>query len=35
VIVQDRFHIFEPEFAIIHHAKRRLSLRSAKENLTT
>lgn len=35
VIVQDRFHIFQPEFAIIHHAKRRLSLRSAKENLTT
>jgi hypothetical protein len=27
VIVQDRFHIFEPEFAIIHHAKRRLLLR--------
>ena len=27
VIVQDRFHIFEPEFAICHHATRRLLLR--------
>ena len=25
--VQDRFHILEPEFAIIHHAQRRLVLR--------
>jgi hypothetical protein len=26
-IARDRFHIFEPEFAICHHAKRRLLLR--------
>jgi len=28
VIVQDRFHIFEPEFGICHHATRRLLLKS-------
>ena len=27
ILVQERFHIFEPEFAICHHAKRRLLLR--------
>ena len=27
-IARDRFHIFEPEFALVHHAKRRLLLRS-------
>ena len=27
LVVQNRFHIFEPEFAICHHAKRRLMLR--------
>ena len=26
-LIQERFHIFEPEFAICHHAKRRLLLR--------
>jgi len=26
-VVQERFHIFEPEFAICYHAKRRLLLR--------
>ena len=26
-IARDRFHIFEPEFALCHHAKRRLLLR--------
>jgi hypothetical protein len=26
-IAQDRFHIFEPEFAVCYHAKRRLLLR--------
>ena len=26
-VVQDRFHILEPEFALCHHAKRRLLLR--------
>ena len=26
-IVQDRFQIFEPEFAILYHAQRRLLLR--------
>ena len=34
LIVQERFHIFEPEFGICEHAKRRLLLRVAKENLT-
>ena len=34
LIVQERFHIFEPEFAICHHARRRLSLRIPMENLT-
>ena len=27
VIVQDRFHIFQPEFAIVYHAQRILLLR--------
>ena len=27
VVVQDRFHIFEPEFALCYHAQRRLLLR--------
>ena len=27
VIVQDRFHIFEPEFGICYHARKRLLLR--------
>lgn len=27
VLVEDRFAIFEPEFGICHHAKRRLLLR--------
>ena len=27
VIVQDRFHVFEPEYAICYHAQRRLLLR--------
>jgi hypothetical protein len=27
VVVQDRFHIFGPEFALCYHAKRRLLLR--------
>jgi hypothetical protein len=31
---QDRFHIFEPEFAICHHARRRLMLRNLKEDFT-
>ena len=26
-VVQERFHIFEPEFALCHHAARRLLLR--------
>jgi hypothetical protein len=30
----DRFHIFEPEFALCHHARQRLLLRTKKENLT-
>jgi hypothetical protein len=34
IIVQEQFHIFEPEFAICQHAKRRLLLWSAKERLT-
>jgi hypothetical protein len=34
VIVQERFHIFEPEFGICYHAKRRLLVPSMKENLT-
>ncbi len=33
VVVKGRFHIFEPEFAICHHARRRLTLKSVKENL--
>jgi hypothetical protein len=33
IVVQDRFHIFEPEFAICYYAQRRLLLRSTKENL--
>jgi hypothetical protein len=32
--VQDRFHLFDSEFAICHHARRRLMLRNAKEQLT-
>jgi hypothetical protein len=31
---QNRFHIFEPEFAICHHAQRRLWLRNLKEDFT-
>jgi hypothetical protein len=27
MVVQDQFHIFEPEFALCHHARRRLLLR--------
>jgi len=27
IFVQERFRIFEPEFAICHHAKKRLLLR--------
>jgi hypothetical protein len=34
LIAQERFHIFEPEFGICEHAKRRLMLRNAKEQLT-
>jgi hypothetical protein len=34
VLVQERFGIFEAEFGICHHARRRLLLRIAKENLT-
>ncbi len=34
LIVQDRFHLFEPEFAICHHAGRKLMLPNAKEQLT-
>jgi hypothetical protein len=34
VIVQGRFGLFEPEFGICHHARRRLLLGSAKERLT-
>jgi hypothetical protein len=34
IVVQDRFHIFEPEFALCHHAARRLLLRSIEEKLT-
>jgi cytochrome c oxidase assembly factor CtaG len=30
-IVQDRFAIFEAEFAVCHHARRRLMLRNSKE----
>ena len=33
-LVQERFHIFEPEFAICHHARQRLLPQSAKERLT-
>jgi hypothetical protein len=32
--VQERFGIFEPEFALCHHARCRLMLRNAKEQLT-
>jgi hypothetical protein len=34
LIVQDRFAIFEPEFALCHHARRRLLLRTTKEDFT-
>jgi hypothetical protein len=34
LIVQERFGIFEPEFALCHHARKRLLLRIPKENLT-
>lgn len=34
LIVQEQFTIFQPEFAICHHARRRLLFRVAKENLT-
>jgi hypothetical protein len=34
IIVQRRFHIFEPEFALCHHAMCRLQLLTAKEKLT-
>jgi hypothetical protein len=34
LIVQDRFHLFEPEFALCHHARRRLLLRTIKEDFT-
>jgi len=34
ILVQEQFHICEPEFAICHHAKRRLLVPSMKENLT-
>ena len=34
VTVQGRFGLFEPEFAICHHARHRLMLRNAKEQLT-
>lgn len=33
-ILKERNAIFEPEFAICHHAQRRLMLRNAKEQLT-
>jgi hypothetical protein len=33
-LVQERFAIFEPEFAICDHARRRLLRGSAKEQLT-
>ena len=32
--VQDRFHIFEPEFAICRHAQRSLLLRNIKEDFS-
>jgi hypothetical protein len=32
--VQERFGLFEAEFAICHHARRRLLLKSAKERPT-
>jgi hypothetical protein len=32
LMVQERFHIFEPEFGICEHARRRLTMRNAKEN---
>jgi hypothetical protein len=34
IIAQDRFHIFEPEFAICYCAQRRLLLRTTKEDFT-
>jgi hypothetical protein len=35
VIVQERFHIFEPEFALCHHARKMLLLlRTIKEDFT-
>jgi hypothetical protein len=34
VIVQGRFGLFEPEFAVCYHARQRLLLGSAKERLT-
>jgi hypothetical protein len=34
LIVQERFALFEPEFGICEHARRRLILNSPKENLT-
>jgi hypothetical protein len=33
-IVQERFAIFEPAFAVCYHARQRLMLGSAKERLT-